>query len=188
MKKFLVLFLVLFSLSSCFFDSWKKNNTNSKNTWLEKYSSWSFSIYVPRAWEKSNWEKLIPKPVFWEVVFASVSKIPKYWFYNNLVILYQKWVSNFNSLEYSIVNNLLSKNDYKSYEELYSKNIEFIDWDKSKLYVFKAIYNENTPKAIFMQVWKVCNNNWYLLTIWLNQTVKNTEKYEKILKSFSCKK
>jgi hypothetical protein len=54
------------------------------------------------------------------------------------------------------------------------------------LYVFKARYNEKSPKAVFIQAWEVCWDTWYLLTIWLNQTVNQTEKYEKIIETFTC--
>jgi hypothetical protein len=54
------------------------------------------------------------------------------------------------------------------------------------LYVFRARYNEKSPKATFIQAWEVCWGTWYLLTIWLNQNVWDTSKYEKIIETFTC--
>jgi len=189
MKKIFIFLVSLLLLSSCFStsDSNKEEKLNKK-TWLEIYSTWAFSVAVPSAWEKfSKNDKIIPKPIFWDIVLASVSKEEKLWFYNNFVVISQKLWVDLDSLQYSIINNALSAKDYLDYEQIKQEDIKFLDWDKSKLYVFKARYNNKSPKAIFIQTWKVCWETWYFLTIWLNQSVWDTTKYEKIIKTFTCK-
>ena len=189
MKKIFIIFICLFVLSSCFFsdDSSNKEVLNKK-TGLEVYSTGSFTVAVPSAWEKiSENDNLIPKPIFWKIVLASVSKNEKLWFYNNFVVISQKLWTDIDSLEYSMINNALSAKDYLEYEQIKQKDITFPNWKKSKLYVFKARYNEKSPKAVFIQAGEVCGETWYLLTIWLNQNVWDTTKYEKILETFTCK-
>jgi len=189
MKKLLTIFITLFILSSCF--NWNESNTREsldKKTWLEVYSTWTFTVAVPTAWEKfSKNTDLVPKPIFGEVVLASVSKNEKLGFYNNFVVISQNIWTDVSSLDYSMINNALSAKDYLEYEELKQRDITFPNWKKSKLYVFKARYNEKSPKAVFIQAGEVCWNTWYLLTIWLNQSVSDTTKYEKIIETFTCK-
>ncbi len=185
MKKIFLIIISLFILTSCF---WTTNDKLEKNTGLELYSTGSFSVAIPRAWTKYTDNKILPKPIFWKVVLATISKNENLWFYNNFVILSQKLSEDISSYKYSILNNKLSKQDYLEYRQLKSYDFEFLDWDKSKLYVFEARYNKQSPKAIFIQIWKVCNNTWYILTIWLNQMQKDTDKYEKLFKTFKCNK
>jgi len=189
MKKLFIIFISLFLLSSCF--SWNDSNENeklNKKTWLEVYSTWAFTVAIPSAWWKiSKNDNLIPKPIFWDVVLASVSKNERLWFYNNFVIISQKLWTDIDSLEYSMINNALSAKDYLEYEQIKQRDITFPNWKKSKLYVFKARYNKKSPKAIFIQAGEVCWETWYLLTIWLNQLVWDTNKYEKIIETFTCK-
>jgi hypothetical protein len=50
-----------------------------------------------------------------------------------------------------MLNNALSIKDYLEYEEIKQKDITLPNGDKTKLYVFKARYNEKSPKAVFIQ-------------------------------------
>jgi hypothetical protein len=50
-----------------------------------------------------------------------------------------------------MLNNALSAKDYLEYEELKQKDIVFPNKKESKLYVFRARYNEKSPKATFIQ-------------------------------------
>jgi len=189
MKKIFIILFSLFILSSCFSSSDSDtDDALATKTWLEIYSTWTFTVAVPTAWEIfSKNTDLVPKPIFGEVVLASVSKNEKLWFYNNFVVISQNIWTDVSSLDYSMINNALSAKDYLEYEELKQRDITFPNWKKSKLYVFKARYNEKSPKAVFIQAGEVCWNTWYLLTIWLNQSVTNTTKYEKIIETFTCK-
>jgi len=187
MYKYIAFIISIFLLSSCFWISNNDKKGNSKVTWLEIYSTWSFKVAVPVAWKKyKKDDNLLPKPIFWKVVLAASSKEPSLWFYNNFVILSQKLWTNISSIEYSTLNNVLSTKDYLEYNLLKENEIYFPDKDKSKVYFFEARYNTKSPKTYFIQTWKVCWENWYLLTIWLNQMIKNLDKYEKILETFSC--
>ncbi len=190
MKKIFIIIFTIFFLTGCFGFWWNSSNENidTNKSWLELYSTWAFKIAIPAAWKKySSAENIIPKPIYWKVVLVSVSKTSNLWFYNNLVILSQDLKDKkINSYDYSILNNNLSKDSYLEYKELKQKDIVFPNWQESKLFVFQARYNDKSPKAVFIQAWEVCNNTGYLLTIWLNQMVDNTEKYEKIIETFDC--
>jgi hypothetical protein len=103
------------------------------------------------------------------------------------LILSQKLDKNISSIDFSILNNVWSSREYVEYLKIESKNIDFLDNDKSNLYVFEAKYNIQTPKFKYLQVGKVCKNIWYLITIALSTDVKDTSKYEEIIKTFQCK-
>ena len=187
MYKYIVFIISIFLLSSCFWVLNNEKQETSKTTWLEIYSTWTFKVAIPRSWKKyKEDDNLLPKPIFWKVVLAASSKQSSLWFYNNFVILSQKLWTKISSVEYSTLNNVLSAKDYLEYKLLKQKNISFTDNDSSKVYFFEARYNIKSPKAYFIQTWKVCWKNWYLLTIWLSQMVKDLDKYEKILETFSC--
>ena len=190
MKKIFLLIFVLFFLTGCFnFKSISSSKDSLKSkSWLELYSTGSFKIAIPAAWDKLNSNNnIIPKPIYWKIVLVALSKNQNLGFYNNLVILSQDLNNKkITSSEYSILNNNLSKSSYLEYKLLKEKDIVFPNGKKSKLFVFKARYNDKSPKAVFIQSAQVCDDTWYLLTIWLNQMVENTEKYEKIIETFDC--
>lgn len=171
-------------LFSCFW-----SNDKEKVSWLTKYENDQFSISLPSNWNilTDSWN-VLPTPKNWEISLAASSNELKYGFSNNLLILSQKLDKKITSLDFSVLNNVWSTKEYLEYLKLDSKSFEFSDWDKSNLYIFEAKYNTKTPKLKFLQVWKVCNlSKAYLLTIALSTDVKDTSKYEEVLKTFKCK-
>ena len=68
-----------------------------------------------------------------------------------------------------------------------SKSIDFLDSDTSNIYIFEAKYNIQTPKFKYLQVGKVCKDTGYLVTIALSTDIKDTSKYEEMIKTFQCK-
>lgn len=189
MKKIILfLFLTIF-LFSCFSSSSTVTNTTITTTWLTLYENKEFTMSLPSNWDilSSTWN-ILPKPKNWEISLAASSSELNYGFSNNLLILSQKLDKQVSSLDFSILNNVWSTREYLEYIKLEAKNFNFSDWDKSKLYIFEARYNITTPKLKFMQIWKICNiSKAYLLTIALATDIKDTSKYEEILKTFKCK-
>lgn len=185
MKKiifFLTLPVILFSCSST-------TVNESVVTWLTVFENNHFSMSLPSNWSilTNSWN-ILPKPKNWEISLAASSNELKYWFSNNLLILSQKLDKSVTSLDFSILNNVWSTREYLEYLKLEAKNIDFSDGDKSNLYIFEAKYNTMTPKLKFLQVGKVCNmSSAYLLTVALAIDIKDTSKYEEILKTFKCK-
>ncbi len=179
---FKVIFLIItiiFSLSSC----WKTENDNLK------FYDWGwFSIKIPKKWEVL-WDKssILPKPSTWKIELAVSSKLSSKDMYNSLVILSEDLEKNISSKNYSKSNNLSSRLDYFFYSEVSNSQISFWEEHNSNLYIFDAKYNIDTPEVKFLQVWAVCKNKGYILTLALPKTTKDTLKYEYMLSSFRCK-
>jgi hypothetical protein len=111
----------------------------------------------------------------------------KYGFANNMLILKTKVAKDISSKNFSTLNNVGSSRDYKNYLKLAEADITFNDSVISSLYTFEAKYNETTPNLKFLQTAVVCKNlDAYLITLALNVDVKDTSKYEDMLKTFKC--
>ena len=188
LKKIFILIFLLILVSSCWTTE-EESKELDQESWLDLYETDDFSLFTPSSWDIITDEsKILPKPTVWEVDLAIVSKTSDGWFYNNLLIIGEDLESALVSEEYSALNNIGSKKDYYSYSLVEEKNISFVWWLVSRLYIFEARYNKNTPKVFFMQVWVVCpEKKWFLLTMWLNNKVDNFWKYEQILANFTCK-
>ena len=187
-KKIFILFFLLIFVSSCWTTEVEKEEIDT-DLWLDLYETEDFSLFTPSSWELITDEsKILPKPTVWKVDLAIISKTSDGWFYNNLLIIGEDLKSDLSSEEYSALNNIWSKKDYYSYNLIEEKNINFVWWLVSRLYIFEARYNKNTPKVFFMQIWVICpEKKWFLITIWLNNRVDNFSKYEQILQKFTCK-
>lgn len=184
MKKVFLLFLLSIFLFSC-----SSSSDEDKVTWLTIHDWINFELSIPTNWNIITKESnILPNPKNSQIELAVSSDELKYGFSNNLLILWQKLDKKVTSLDFSLLNNVWSTKEYLEYLKLESKNIEFADGDKSNLYIFEAKYNTTTPKFKYLQVWKVCNQvKWYLLTIALSSDIKDTTKYEEVLKTFKCK-
>lgn len=181
-KKIFSFLILIFVLFSCW------NEVTEDVSTLQKIDKNNFSIEIPSEWSLiENDSKTLPKTKVGNIELVSISSEVVSGFSSNLLILSQdiyKWVK---SDEFSIINNVWSTKEYLNYQKLDSKKIDFADKDTSTLYIFEAKYNTKTPVFKYLQVWKVCDKKAYLMTIALSQDVKNTQKYEDILKSFNCK-
>ena len=183
MKKFLILILVLFSLTSCFNSTEEQKTTSLK----KKFENTNFSIMVPKSWEiVKDTKNILPKPSNWEIVFYSISNKKQDNFNRNLLVLSQNIEEKkLNSLDYIIWNYIASKNDYFYLKELWYKNV-LIDSKKTRIYKFEARYSEDTPILKYLQTWIICDKKWYIITIALEKSNKNIDRYEGLLWSFSC--
>jgi hypothetical protein len=104
-----------------------------------------------------------------------------------MLILKTKVAKDISSKNFSTLNNVGSSRDYKNYLKLAEADITFNDSVISSLYTFEAKYNETTPNLKFLQTAVVCKNlDAYLITLALNMDVKDTSKYEDMLKTFKC--
>jgi len=180
--KIFIFLLSLFLLFSC----WKSDN-QWLQPWLTKFETNSFTIWVPERWSILKDSDRIPTPASWQVVLAAVSEDLMYWFANNILILEQDLTKNISSKEFSILNNVWATQKYLEYTKIKWDNFYFNSWAESNIYVFEAKYNTSTPKLKFIQTWVVCRNKWYLITLALSTNVRNTDLYEELLKTFSCK-
>jgi len=87
-----------------------------------------------------------------------------------------------------MLNNIGAEKDYLNYRKLDSKDFTFNDSEESKLYIFEAKYNLNTPKLRFIQTAYICNQkDAYFFTVALSAQIRDTSKYEAFLKTFTCK-
>lgn len=182
MKKTLLLLFLVFSLISCWTDG---NNTSN----LIEIDWWDFTIMWPSNWEVINkTDNRLPNIKIWEFELALMSQKPINSFSNNLLILSDELNKLTTSKDYSILNNVWAKQDYLEYTELSSKTITFSDEEESIMYIFEARYNLNTPKLKFIQSANICNKNKaFYFTIAIPTSIKDTSKYEALIKSFKCK-
>jgi len=60
---------------------------------------------------------------------------------------------------------------------LAEKNV-VIDSKKTKIYEFEAKYSENTPILKFLQTGIICDNKSFLITIAIEKSNTNIERYE----------
>lgn len=191
MKKITTFLLSLLLLSSCF---WWDNEAESPY-WEEisssiwNYSNEKFSVETPSSWEKIPLENL-PSPKNSKIELALSSENFSSWYANNMIILSQELSldSDFSSVDYAISNNVWAVSEYLNYKKIDSDKFKFPDDEDGVLYIFEAKYNSKTPTFKFIQTWKVCEKkSSFLLTIGVNLSIKDTSKYEDLLKTFSCK-
>lgn len=183
-KVFLLVFTLLF-LTSC----WDDDIDTISTSWLTNHDSTDFFIQIPSSWEIiKDKENILPKPSSGEIELAVTSKDINAWFANNLLILSTKLNSFTTSKDFSILNNIWAEKDYINYKKLNSKNIVFADEEESIMYIFEAKYNTDTPKLKFIQTSHICDQNKaFFFTIALLPSVKDTSRYEDMLRTFKCK-
>lgn len=117
---------------------------------------------------------------------ASVSPETKYNFSHNFLVLKDALPTLMSSEEYSIMNHRQTTKKYSEFTLVHQDAIIFGDDDHSRVYVFDAKYNSQTPRMRFIQTAKVCGTSVYLLhlAISLDRDPKN---YIRLLRTFSCK-
>lgn len=181
MKKiFISIFLSLF-LVSCF--------SSEKQDWLIAYSSENFSLRIPDNWEIiDNKDKSLPTPRSWNIEFVIRSKNEKNWFSNNMIILSEDKKFETTASEYINSSSISYEKDYFEYEKIDEKNINFINWNSSKILVFEARYNDHTPKIKFLQTADICNNKIFYITLAIENNISDVSRYEYMLSNFNCKK
>lgn len=182
-KKIFILIFLSFTLISCGSDE-----IIVESSGLELYKGEWYSISIPNNWEVMNDKNnILPEPSEGKIELSAQAPNPKWWFVNNLLVLSDNLKTFTDSSEYSMANNVWAKREYTDYLQLDNKSITFSDGTQSQLYIFEAKYNLETPKLKFLQTAYVCNpNKGYFLTIAVVPTIKNTDKYETLLSTFSC--
>ena len=186
MKKILILVSLVLLLSSCF-DSTETKTDSSWKSIQTKYENKDFSMIIPAKWEVvKNTDNILPKPSNAEIVFDAVSDIANDGFNRNILVLKQNIEENdFSSLDFIIWNYISGEKEYYYSKKIGEQNVK-IDWKNTKIYSFEAKYSEDTPILKYLQTWIICDKNWYLITIALEKSNKNIERYEWLLWSFSC--
>jgi hypothetical protein len=182
-KKISILILSLFIMTSC-----GSEESVVETSWLEKYQGEWYSVSIPSNWEIMNDKNnILPEPSNGKIELSAQAPEPKGWFINNILVLSDDLKTFTDSSEYSMANNVWARREYTDYLQLENKDFSFIDGTNSKLYVFEAKYNLETPKLKFLQTAYVCNpNKGYFLTIAISPSIKVIDKYETLLSTFSC--
>lgn len=175
-------------LGLCFFFTSCGDSQEWALTGLSLHEGNTFQMSVPSNWSVITADsQILPSPKTSQIELAVSSEELKYGFSNNLLILSQKLDKKISSTDFSILNNVWSSREYVEYLKLESKSIDFLDSDTSNIYIFEAKYNIQTPKFKYLQVGKVCKDTGYLVTIALSTDIKDTSKYEEMIKTFQCK-
>ncbi len=170
-------------LTSCF-------GSTSDNVNLTGFEGKGFTMQVPKTWVQVTGKDL-PQPKSGSIAGAFTSPDISSGFANNLLVLKDVLGpdadSSMTSRKYSVVNQALTTGKYIEYTKLSDKKISFPDNDEGLLVQFEAKYNNDTPKQKFLQAAKICGKDIYLLTIGLALSTNNTDKYQEIFESFTCK-
>jgi len=163
-------------------------DTNIEASGLELYQGEWYNVSIPSNWIVMNdKQNILPEPSEWKIELSAQSWESTWWFINNILVLSDDLKTFTDSSEYSMANNVGAKKEYTDYIQLENKDFSFIDGTNSKLYVFEAKYNLETPKLKFLQTAYVCQpNKGYFLTIAISPSIKVTDKYETLLSTFSC--
>ena len=182
--KIFIFFCLSFVLISC--GSW-----DEEDSWatLINYTWSGFSMSLPPNWDIiKNTDSILPKPSFWKIELAVKSSSESSdKFFNNLLILRWKIEWQVSSKDYSVENNIWSKKGYTIYREISGEDFTFNDLEASKLFIFEAKYNLWTPSLKYLQTARVCSeNNAYLITIALSQSISDYTKYKDLIKDFKC--
>ena len=181
-KKILILSLLLF-LTSCF---WGEEDSISDSSVQSVFNSDDFSMKIPSKWEViENTDEILPKPANGEIVFDAVSKVSVDNFYRNILVLKQDYKEDISSFDFIVWNYISSKKEYFYTKLLAEKNV-MIDSKKTKIYEFEAKYSDNTPILKFLQTGIICDKKSFLITIAIEKSNKNIDRYEWLLWSFSC--
>jgi hypothetical protein len=107
-------------------------------------------------------------------------------FSNNLIVLKDTLATIMTSDKYSALNHLQTQKNYLEYALKKESIITFADSEVSRVYIFTAKYNENTPIMQYIQTARVCGTSVYLIHFSLTLD-KKAELYTKLLESFTCK-
>jgi hypothetical protein len=144
-----------------------------------------FSLQIPANWSDISAETGSQIRTG-KVVFASVSPEKKYGFSNNIIVLQENLQSPITSRKYSELNMAQTAGKYMEYTKISDELLLFSDSDESRVYVFEAKYNANTPRLKFIQTTKMCDMDIYLLhaTVALD---KDPKSYIDVFRTFRCK-
>lgn len=180
MKVFFVI-IIFFLLWACSFLPGTQVELQ-KNAILHT-SSW-FSMQVPASWS-ANTGTLLWSPKTGSIELMLVSAEVRYGFSNNLVIMKDSLNGIITSLKYAELNSVQTSRNYLEYAKVQNDPILFSDSDNSRVTVFEAKYNPNTPKLKFIQTAKVCGTDVYLIHFAIALD-KSPDPYISLAKTFTC--
>ncbi len=193
MKKYTLLILSVFLTSSCIPFLW--NDDEALSEWEEAatktFQSENVEMLIPSNWQEI-WESNLPVPKSGDILLALKSTDKSDNLYRTLVILEDTLLWNISSEQYARNDYQISIKKYSWFRELAQKSIQYQDGINSKLYIFEAKYNPDSPRMKFIQSSKICkdeNTNYvYNLTIALPSSATDLDKYEWLIKTLQCKK
>lgn len=192
MKNFFIICILLWALSSCSIPF-----LTSSNSWeseiieaaTKEFKNDNISLLIPSSWKELGSSSL-PVPKSWDITLALRSIDLSDGIYRTIVILEDSLLWRISSEQYARNDYRISIKKYSWFRELDEKSINFADGVASKLYIFEAKYNPDSPRMKFLQSSKVCNfsteNIVYNITIALPSSVDDLEKYEALIKTLSC--
>lgn len=141
---------------------------------------------VPASWDAVDL-KTFPVPKLGEVVYALKSSEKRQDYYNNLVILKADRTQDVSSLDLLNASKQILRDSLESYTSIKSEEFNFWDGDKGKILTYSGRYNTDTPTLHYVQTAKICGDTSYFITLSVGEVLESYEKYEYILKSFTCK-
>jgi len=174
------LFLCAVLLTSCFGDEGTSG--------LETKTLDDFTISVPTSWPLvSKDSQGVPNPSSWELVLIASASEPQNGFANNIVILERSVTATTSAKQYALASKTGIADQFYSYKELESGDLNFIDEQVSHVSVFKAQYNKNTPQVNYIQTSRICNGKAFTATIAVGKSITEFSRYKNLLSTFQCK-
>jgi len=165
---------------------WEDAEATSSTT---EFKNDVISMLVPTSWQEIGSSSL-PVPKSGKIALALKSTDKSDGLYRTLVILEDELLGTLSSEQYARNDYQISIKKYSSFKELSEKSLNFEDGTNSKLYVFEAKYNPDSPTIKFIQSSKVCNkdegNFVYNITIALPSSIDDLEKFEWLIKTLTC--
>lgn len=147
------------------------------------------TMLVPTSWQEIGSSSL-PVPKSGKIALALKSTDKTDNLYRTLVILEDELLWTMSSEQYARNDYLISIKKYSSFKELSEKSVNFTDGTNSKIYIFEAKYNPDSPTIKFLQSSKVCpkeeKNLVYNITIALPSSLDDIEKFEWLIKTLQC--
>jgi hypothetical protein len=195
MKKIIFLISCVFFLGSCsipFIWGWNDDtqwDTEETSSATTEFKNDVITMLIPTSWQEIATSNL-PVPKSGEIKLALKSQDKTDGLYRTLVILQDELLWTISSEQYARNDYKISIKKYSSFKELSEKSINFDDGTNSKLYIFEAKYNPDSPTIKFIQSSKVCSKNErnyvYNITIALPSSIDELEKFEWLVKTLTC--
>jgi hypothetical protein len=182
MKSYISIFLLMsfLFLTGCFW-----GNSESSEQGLVEYKEEKFSLQLPASWQMVP-ESRLPEPNSGKLALAYESPTQRDGYINNIIVLEIPALENESSQSLMANMKIGLSSSLASYKLLSESPLTFADGDTGSVLTYEGKYSRSTPKAVYIQSAKVCDDTQYFLTLSLTQQLESYDRYAQILETFGC--